>query len=182
MPPSARRPLNIALLAENYFPTLGGIQEHVHHLARQLIARGHRARVITGLPAIPWRGPRDESWVSRVGRARRIGLMGTHTTFTFGPQVAWHLRALLRREQFDVVHVHGPCDVGLPALLFASYRGPIVATLHSPMNGRSIVGRLLSPYYQYVLAHRCHTVIAVSEAARAAMARYARFSAQIVPN
>ena len=38
-----------------------------------------------------WRGPRDEPWVRRVGRARRYSVMGSRTTFTFGPAVAWRL-------------------------------------------------------------------------------------------
>ena len=176
------RRLSVALLGENYFPTLGGIQEHIHHVARELLARGHRVKVLSGMPDVPWQGPRDEDWVIRVGRARQVGLMGTRTSLTLGPRVAWNLRRILRNERFDLVHVHGPCDVGLPALLYASYRGPIVATLHSPMNGRSPWRRLLAPYYRWVLGRRCDAVIAVSEAARAAMASHAPFNATIVPN
>jgi phosphatidylinositol alpha-mannosyltransferase len=182
VPSTTSRPLRIGLLGENYFPTLGGIQEHIHHVARQLLARGHQVKVLTGMPEIPWQGPRDEAWVSRVGRARRVGLMGTRTSVTLGPRVAWNLRQILRRERFDVVHVHGPCDVGLPTLLYANYRGPVVATLHSPMNGRSPFRRLLAPYYRYVLGRRSDAVICVSEAARTAMARYADFASTIIPN
>jgi phosphatidylinositol alpha-mannosyltransferase len=180
--PKTSRPLRIALLGENYFPTLGGIQEHIYHVAKKLLARGHHVKVLCGMPEIPWKGPRDEDWVIRVGRSRRVGLMGTRTSVTLGPKVAWNLRQILRRERFDLVHVHGPCDVGLPTLLFASYRGPVVSTLHSPMNGRSRFRRVLTPYYRYVLGRRSDAVICVSEAARAAMARYASFSSTNVPN
>jgi phosphatidylinositol alpha-mannosyltransferase len=176
--------MKIALLGENYFPTLGGIQEHVHHLARQFIAKGHTVRVLTGLPAVQgaWTGPRDEDWVVRVGRARRLSVMGSRTTVTISPQVAWNLHRVLRKEAFDLVHVHAPCDVGLPALLFATYGGPVVATLHSPMNGTSWTRKLLSPYYNYVLGRRCDEVISVSDTARSAMRRYARFESRVIPN
>lgn len=175
--------MKIALLGENYYPTLGGIQEHIHHLARHLRQRGHDARVLTGMPTVgAWRGPRDEDWVTRVGPARCYRIMGTRTTLTFGPRVLSNLGRTLEQENFDLVHVHGPCDFGLPSLLYPLYRGPIVATLHSPMNDSSPMRWLAAPYYRYVLGMRCRAVIAVSEAARAAMARYARFDARIIPN
>ncbi len=175
--------MKIALLAENYFPTLGGIQEHIYHLARNMMARGHEVRVLTGMPEVEaWRGPPDEPWVRRVGRARRYSVMGSRTTFTFGPAVAWRLRKALREESFDLVHVHAPCDMGLPALLYPLYRGPVVATLHSPMNDPSMFRWLASPYYQWVLRRCCDAVISVSDAARTAMGRYARFDSRLVPN
>jgi phosphatidyl-myo-inositol alpha-mannosyltransferase len=177
------KPAKIALVGENYYPTLGGVQEHIHNLARYLRARGHEARVLTGMPAVErWRGPRDEPWVVRVGKARRYSVMGSRTTFTFGPGVARQLWRTLRRERFDLVHVHAPCDVGLPMLLYPLYRGPVVATLHSPMNNPSPARWLAAPYYQLVLERCCDAVIAVSEAARTAMGRYARFPSRIVPN
>jgi phosphatidylinositol alpha-mannosyltransferase len=175
--------MKIAFLAENYFPTLGGIQEHIYHLARNMMARGHEVRVLTGLPQVDvWRGPRDEGWVRRVGRARRYSVMGSRTTLTFGPAVAWRLRRALRDENFDLVHVHAPCDLGLPALLYPLYRGPVVATLHSPMNDPSMLRWLAAPYYQWVLRRGCDAVISVSDAARTAMGRYARFDSRLVPN
>ena len=174
--------MKIALLAENYFPTLGGIQEHVHHLALSLMRKGHDVRVLTGLPRVQtWRGPRDESWVVRLGRAHVYRALGGSTTATFGPQIARKLHETLRAENFDLVHMHGPCDFGLPALLCQMYRGPLVATLHSPINSPSPLRRLAAPYYRRVLG-RCDAVIAVSQAARDAMARYADFTARIVPN
>jgi phosphatidylinositol alpha-mannosyltransferase len=176
--------MKIALLGENYFPTLGGIQEHIHNLARQMIARGHTVRVLTGQPAVEgaWTGPADEPWVVRLGPARRLGVMGSRTTVTLGPRIAWNLHRVLRDGDFDVVHVHAPCDVGLPALLFALYRGPIVATLHSPMNGSDWPRRLLAPYYNHILGRRCDVVISVSDAARSAMRRYATFESRVIAN
>jgi phosphatidylinositol alpha-mannosyltransferase len=175
--------MKIAFLGENYFPTLGGIQEHIYHLARDMMGRGHEVRVLTGLPQVDaWRGPRDEPWVRRVGRARSYSVMGSRTTFTFGPAVAWRLRRALRQEQFDLVHVHAPCDMGLPLLLYPLYRGPVVATLHSPMNDPSLLRWLAAPYYRFVLRRCCDAVIAVSDAARTAMGRYAEFESRLVPN
>lgn len=172
----------IALLSENYYPTLGGIQEHIHHLALYLMGQGHQVRVITGSPHVPrWCGPTDKDWVLRVGKSCRYSVMGTSTTLTLGPRVAWKLREILRKERFDLVHVHGPCDFGLPMLLYPQYSGALVATLHSPINNPSPLRKLAAPYYRWVLGHM-DKIVSVSQAARAAMGCYARFESDIVPN
>ena len=43
----ARSSLRIALVAEDYYPQLGGVPEHVHHLALELNRRGHSVMVVT---------------------------------------------------------------------------------------------------------------------------------------
>ena len=57
-------PLRIALVAEDYYPQLGGVPEHVHHLARELDALGHSATIVTS--HMRGAGP-DPSFVRRVG-------------------------------------------------------------------------------------------------------------------
>jgi phosphatidylinositol alpha-mannosyltransferase len=173
--------MKIAIVGENYYPTVGGIQEHIYHQARFLRAAGHDARVVTGLKKVPrWIGPRDEDWVIRVGDSVRFGTMGTFTDLTIGPRVAARMRRLFETEKFDLVHVHGPNDFGLPLLTYLFYKGPIVATLHSAFHhspGRTIA----APWYRWVMRHT-DAVIAVSPLAAATMGRYADFDATVIPN
>ncbi|MDX2019932.1 MAG: glycosyltransferase family 4 protein [Deltaproteobacteria bacterium] len=174
--------MKVALLCENYYPTLGGIQEHVYHLAQGLRRVGVDAKVITGLPRVKqWRGPRDEDWVLRVGSGTRYGALGTASASTFGPRVAWNLHKTLARERFDLVHVHGPSDVGLPVLLYLLSNLPTIATLHSPMNDMARVRRLFRGFYRWSMA-RHQAVIAVSEAARLAMGKLVTFDSEVIPN
>jgi phosphatidylinositol alpha-mannosyltransferase len=178
-----RTSLRIGIVAENYFPTLGGIQEHVLHLRRFLVAAGAEVTVLTGDvgPVDGPAGPPDaDERVERVGPAVRYGVNGTYTYATFGLQAARRVRQLLRERAFDVVNLHGPCDAGLPTLVNTLYRGPKVLTLHSCFP-HAWWRHLAVPYYRWVF-RRAAGVIAVSPATRDAMARYARFSAQIVPN
>src|SRR5213078_3517879 len=58
--------MRIALVAEDYYPQLGGIPEHVHNLALQLNAWGHTATVVTS----HMRDSRDAPFVRRVGTSR----------------------------------------------------------------------------------------------------------------
>ena len=39
--------MRVALVAEDYYPQLGGVPEHVHNLALQLNSWGHAATVIS---------------------------------------------------------------------------------------------------------------------------------------
>jgi phosphatidylinositol alpha-mannosyltransferase len=173
--------MKIGIVGENYFPTVGGIQEHIYNQAIFLRNAGHDVRVITGVKRVPrWVGPQDEDWVIRVGESVRFGTMGTYTDFTIGPRVAARMRRLFADEHFDLVHVHGPNDFGLPLLTYLYYKGPIVATLHSAFKhgpGRS----LAAPWYKWVM-RRTDAVIAVSPLAAATMGRYARFDSIVIPN
>lgn len=173
--------MKIAIIGENYYPTVGGIQEHMYNQARCLRDAGHDARIVTGMPEVTrWIGPQDAPWVHRIGRSVRYGVMGTVTNFTIGPRAARNLHKLFRDERFDLIHVHNPCDFGLPLLAYQLYNGKKVATLHSAFNhsfGRS----LISPYYRRIL-RSTDCLIAVSELAAASMRRYADFPYRIVPN
>src|SRR2546428_11915743 len=61
--------MRVALVAEDYYPQLGGVPEHVHHLAHELIRRGHTVGVITS--RISSRGHRhsDDPFVRRIGKS-----------------------------------------------------------------------------------------------------------------
>lgn len=177
------RPLRIGIVAENYFPTFGGIQEHILHLKRFLTAAGMQVSIITGVVSRtdgpP--GPEDaDDRVVRPGRGFQYGVNGTYTQATIGVRTAWRMRRLLREGRFDLVNVHGPCDFGLPSLVQTFYRGPKVLTLHSCFP-HAWWRRWAAPYYRWVLG-RAAGVIAVSEATRQALARYANFDAEIIPN
>ena len=173
--------MKVAIVGENYYPTVGGIQEHIYHQAKYLRGAGLDVRVVTGMPKVAsWAGPKDEDWVIRLGDSVRYGVMGTYTQATIGPSVFARMRRLFAEERFDLVHVHGPCDLGLPMLAYLLYRGPKVATLHSAF--KPAAARLLAaPFYRWVLGHT-DRVIAVSGLAAESMSRYARFDFTLVPN
>ena len=180
---AARTSLRVGIVAENYFPTLGGIQEHVRHLRNFLMAAGADVTIITGAPRVEGQppGPADaENQVVRLGAAMQYGVGGTFTQATFGPQIALRMRRLLAEKRFDVLNIHGPGDPGLPTLARLLYRGPKVNTLHSCFP-HARWRNLIAPYYRWVLGPSAG-VIAVSEATRDAMGRYARFDANVIPN
>jgi len=176
------RPLRVGILAESYFPNLGGIQEHVRHLRNLLSRQGVEVTVLTGRPAPTGApGPDDaEHDVIRVGRARTFGSGGTFFQATVGPLAAFNFYRVLRERQFDVLNIHGPCDVGLAFWGLSLFRGPKVLTLHSCFPDAGWRHRI-APYYRWVF-RRAAAVIAVSEATAQSMGRYADFQSTIIPN
>jgi phosphatidylinositol alpha-mannosyltransferase len=176
------RPLRVGIVAESYFPSLGGIQEHVRHLRNLLNGEGVEVTILTGRqPASDTPGPADaERGVVRVGRARTFGTNGSFFQATIGLGAALNFRRALRAGQFDLLNIHGPCDFGLPFWALTMFRGPKVLTLHSCFPDAPWRYRI-APYYRWVF-RRAAGVIAVSQATAQSMGRYVDFQPDIVPN
>jgi phosphatidylinositol alpha-mannosyltransferase len=178
--------MKIGILCENYFPTLGGEQEHILNLRRHLECPRDQAppidvRIIVPLAAhSTWHGPEDDDHVLRPARSVRIHGYGSASEATLTPRALLALRALFEKERFDLLHIHAPCDIGLPSWALWAYDGPIVGTIHSYFT-HTPIRRLVAPWYRYVM-RRMTRVIAVSESARDTIARYADFECTIIGN
>jgi phosphatidylinositol alpha-mannosyltransferase len=172
--------MRIALIAEDYYPQLGGVPEHVHHLALELNRRGHAATVVTSRMR---EAQNDAPFVRRIGTSVVIYANGGVSRITVGWRLVAGLTQLFRDGRFDVVHVHGGLapTFGLAAPLAASQAGiPVVATFHSWFP-RSAGYRLLRRPLQRLL-DRHAARIAVSQPVVDAMSRYFRGSWEIIPN
>lgn len=181
--------MRVALISEFYYPHLGGVTEHVHNLARLLNASGHRAIVITTHMALPSRGAeleetdRDPAFVYRVGTSRIIYSAGSFARVATGLGLRRQVRAILRQEQIDIVHVHGGLTpvLGLVAPEAAGDLDiPVVATFHSWFS-RSALCRLFRRPLQRRL-DRHAAAIAVSQPVVEAHARYFDAEWEIIPN
>jgi phosphatidylinositol alpha-mannosyltransferase len=173
--------LRIALIAEDYYPQLGGVPEHVHNLSRELEALGHHVTVVTS--RMRMHGMVDGPQVRRVGRSLVIYANGGVARVTVGWRLTAQLEVLFRRERFDVVHVQGGLapTFGVVAPQAAWRVGiPVVATFHTWFP-RSIGYRLFRQPLQRLLDRHAAT-ITVSSAAQEAMARYFTASWETIPN
>jgi len=175
-------PLRIALVAEDYYPQLGGVPEHVHHLARELDGLGHSTTIVTS--KMKDEGEHlEHADVRRIGTSLVIYANGGVARITVGWRLTARLEALFRQERFDIVHVHGGLNptLGLVAPRAAWRAGiPVVATFHTWFP-RSIGCHVFRRPLQRMLDRHAAT-IAVSSAARDAMARYFTAPWEIIPN
>ena len=171
--------VRIALIAEDYYPQLGGVPEHVHNLALQFRARGHTVTIVTSRMQ---ERHRDEDFVHRVGRSLVIYANGGVARITLGFRLGQRLEALFS-GRFDVVHVHGGLapTFGVVAPLAARRAGiPVVATFHCWFESSPACLMLRRPLQHLLDLHAAR--IAVSEPVVDAMSRYFRADWEVIPN
>ena len=128
--------MRILMLSQFYAPIIGGEEQHVRNLSHKLAARGHHVAVATlqqrGLPQTELDGAvrlyRVPSLTQRApwlySDAER-----SHAAPLPDPETAFGLKAVVAREQPDIVHAHNwLLHAYLPLRVF-SHR-PFVVTLH----------------------------------------------------
>lgn len=174
--------MKIGIVTEHYYPSLGGIQEHVHHFAREARRRGHTVRIVTSrmreLPA-----PEGEAAgpdVLRIADSRPFYLNGTFGRITVGARLGARLEETFREERFDVVHAHCPLLPVLPLLAVHYARCALVGTFHSNVRPYWLSrawNRRLAAYLD-----RIDAPLAVSEACIGALAPLRREGFRVVPN
>jgi phosphatidylinositol alpha-mannosyltransferase len=176
--------VRIGIVTEYYAPSVGGVQEHVRHFAREVSRLGHAVTVVTSeMPDLRGRGPEPaphphDPTIVRVGRSFPIYNNGAVGRVTVGPRVSGAVREVLRGGRFDVVHVHAPLTPVLPLLAIHHATTPLVGTFHT--NWRPGLGFRLARGVLRRYLDRLDAPLAVSRACLGALGLSADF--RIVPN
>ena len=165
--------MRIALVSDWWAPRIGGVESQLTDLARELVRRGHRVRVLTttrGATALPGMS------VEHV-ETPMIGDIAMPD-----PRRIADLVRLIDAERPDVVHAHGMFSPLAIAAVVAADRLGVrrVATVHS----------LLAPWPVFLAAraifslftHRANALTAVSRAVAADVERASGRRAIVVPN
>jgi phosphatidylinositol alpha-mannosyltransferase len=169
------------MVSQSYYPSLGGVTEHVHHLCEALRTQGHQVTIITAGPHN--NGEDGTGETIRIGRNTLFPINGAFVNVTVGLRLRKRMEEVFRCGDFDIIHIHSPLEPTLPlaALMAArSVECPVVGTFH--------MSAKVSPAYEIfsdVLrthASRLDARIAVSEAARRFAMRYFPGDYLVVPN
>lgn len=179
--------LRVALVSDYYYPDLGGMPEHVHHLAVELSRRGHEVAVVTtAFPEAPPLRPVEEApfEVVRIGRASGALITnGSVARAAVGLGLHAELSSLFTRRRFDVIHAHAPIfpTLALLSIRCAPSTSRLIGTLHTHFSGSRILRILRGPLQRYLDA--LDGLIAVSDSALESMRRIGfRCDAAIIPN
>src|SRR3712207_1863503 len=115
-----------------------------------------------------------------VGRTVAIPANGSTVRVTFDVTLYAAVKDLMRRERFDVVHLHEPLIPVLPYMVLLNSLAVNVATFHAfrPSNPWYTA---FKPYMSFVLS-RLDGRIAVSEPAREFVSQYFEGPYDIIPN
>jgi phosphatidyl-myo-inositol alpha-mannosyltransferase len=167
----------------------GAIVEHAELQAAALEERGHEVRLLMAndplgqftraLHPRVGRHGHPPANVIPVGRSVIVPANGSLPNICLSPRSFFRVRAALERERFDVLHLHEPMTPTICVACLAVARTPIVATHHA--SGELGWLRLGMPLWGFLL-RRVDRRIAVSEQARASVARWLPGDYDVIPN
>jgi len=169
--------MKIGLVTPYVYPLPGGVNQHVRYLYENLRLRGHDVRIITSSHGLQRASEGD---VIRIGKGFSMPTNGSVGTITVSPRYLSQVRAVLEREQFDLLHFHEPFVPFLSLILLRLSTSVNVATFHA-YGG-------FSPAYEFgskfmgSYAERLHGRIAVSAAARHFIDRFFPGDYKVIPN
>jgi glycosyltransferase involved in cell wall biosynthesis len=145
--------MRVLYLYKDYFPVLGGIENHIRVLAEGLRARGVETRVlVTNTTAQT--AEETIGGVPVVKTARQVNVSSAPVSLPF---LSW-VRKL--EADADVAHAHMPYPPGEVAHLLAGRARRFVVTYHSDIVRQRVLGALYRPFLWQVL--RQARLIAVS--------------------
>jgi len=143
--------MKILHVYKDYFPVLGGIENHVRLLAEAQAAMGHEVTVLVTNPGP--RTTRDEMNGVRVIRAGRLATVAS-------TPLSLALVRELARHDADITHLHYPYPVGEVAQLLAGRGRRAVLTYHSDVVRQRRLLRLYAPLMGRVLRSIDRIVVA----------------------
>lgn len=156
----------------------GGVSEHIAHLRDEFQRLGHTVTVMAP------RGNRGGLEVSDghygIGRTITIPGNGSRMRLTFDVTLYADVKAIMRREQFDIVHLHEPLMPVLPYMVLLNSAAVNVATFHA-YSGSMPWYTAFKPYMSFVLT-RIDRRIAVSPPARDFVRQYFDGPYDVIPN
>jgi glycosyltransferase involved in cell wall biosynthesis len=117
--------LRLLLVSARYLPFVGGVELHVHEVARRLAARGVRVTILTTDPS----GRLSRHETADGVAVRRVRAWPARRDYYFAPGIFREIA----RAHCDVVHVQGYQTLVAPIALLAARRRrlPTVLTFHA---------------------------------------------------
>lgn len=146
--------MNILHVYKDYFPVLGGIENHIRWLAEGMQARGHQVRALVTDPT-----PRGGEAVIHGVPVTRVGRQFNVSSAPIGVGMFPALRRLGRDA--EIVHLHAPYPPGeLAQLLLAAGRRTVI-TYHSDIVKQAGLLRVYAPFLRAIL-RRADAVLVAS--------------------
>ena len=156
----------------------GGVTAHVAQLARALGRSGHEVQVLA--PHSPSRDFQDSDLLVPFGRSVPLPSGGSTARVTLSWWLYPKIRALLKKEQFDIIHLHEPMVPILPLCVLEFSKSVNVGTFHASYS-RQHLYRAFQPIIKR-WQKRLHGSIAVSPAARRYVNNTFPGEYEIIPN
>jgi phosphatidylinositol alpha-mannosyltransferase len=120
--------MKIALVSPYDFAYPGGVTNHISSLYYYLSQMGHDVKVIAPISkAVSAFGDR----FIPIGRPRSIPTSGSIARVTISTRLAPTIKAVLEKENFDIIHLHEPFMPMLCTTVLRRSNGNLVGTFHA---------------------------------------------------
>jgi len=172
--------MKIALVSPYDFTYPGGVNIHVSSLERRLTKMGHDVRIIA--PSSGNISGLGDKFI-RIGTPIPIPAGGTICRVTISLRLGPTIKSVLRREKFDIIHLHEPFMPMLCSAVLRFSNTANVATFHA--FGGKPGYRFGRPISTIMLKRRLRKLdgrIAVSKAAMEFASKYVPGQYDIIPN
>ena len=156
----------------------GGVTSHVFDLAHQFHITGHEVAIAgpAGDGPLPQNG-----YTHHLGPTYRFLSPGDAARINPSPFVLGEIRRFLAGRRFDVVHIHEPFLPCIGPAFLSFSEGVKVGTFHTWREGPHLPYIAIWPLVLF-WNRKLNGRIAVSEAARKTISRYAPADYRIIPN
>jgi glycosyltransferase involved in cell wall biosynthesis len=144
--------MQILHIYKDYFPVVGGIENHVKMLAEMQVARGHTVSVLVT--------SRDRQTHTENINGVRVVFAARLATILSAP-ISSALFDCVRREKPDIAHLHFPYPFGEMADLYFGHAPRTIITYHSDIIRQRYTRLLYRPLMERVLA-KAKWIIATS--------------------
>lgn len=144
--------MHILHLYKDYFPVLGGIENHIRALAQVQAARGHQVTVL--VTSLDRRTRLEDDGGVQVIKAARLAAPAS-------TPISLAMPLLLHRQRPDLIHLHFPYPWGELSALLCGPAVPWVMTYHSDIVRQRVLGAIYQPLLKRVLG-RTARIIATS--------------------
>jgi len=173
--------MKIALVCPYDFAFPGGVGIHVANLEYQFLRMGHEVKIIA--PALKGKTPELGNRFIRIGSPVAIPASDSVLRVSISMHLAPTIKEVMKREHFDIVHLHEPF---MPMLCSAVLRfSPYVnvGTFHAAQGkpGYNWGGPITKIMLHYRRRH-LHGYIAVSPVAQKYASSYVPAEYEIIPN
>ncbi len=135
--------VHILQLYKDYYPVLGGIENHMRDLSEGLVARGHRVTVLVTNLANRTMVEQPHPGLTVIKAARTLHLASTPLSLA--------MARLARQIHPDLVHLHFPYPPGDLIYQAMPARPPLIVTYHSDIVRQQMLLRVYRPLMELTL-------------------------------
>ncbi len=167
--------MKILFVSDFYYPHIGGVTEHIYHLANEFENMGHEVSILTA--NIEGSLKPDERRVVRLGKSMVIPMNQSNARVT-----GWVNLSSLSDivNNYDVIHIHGIIAPTLPLLSLKVLRKTNIFTFHPTFDSSNLY-KIFKNYLKHYF-EKIDGKIAVSATARDSIRKYFPDDYRIIPN